>query len=335
MLAGVPRRVLRSCARRRSVRSLATTERAPPPSALARTHLHNASLTPVQRTREAERRRFGLPVWQLLAAGGLIAAAAARWYARNIRDSESDWAPEIDPTAGPTLQPFALVQDQSQVEALLTDVRLVLAKHGISVGKLPLRVVLGQTPDKFEGTTRKALRPPPVMRGVEAITLRPGLTCIHAAQVLAHEYTHAWLWLQGFPPLELRVEEGLCEPSPLPLPPLPALLPASPLHLTCTSAPAPHHFRALHQVRAPLVPLPALVPARPFRRHGARPRRARPPAADRLHRAERAPGLRRRLSRLRARAARPLATRAPGPRARARRAAAGAAGSPSVINLRN
>ena len=37
------------------------------------------------------------------------------------------------------------------------------------------------------------------------------LSAMHAAQVLAHEYMHCWLWLQGFPPLEHRLEEGLCE----------------------------------------------------------------------------------------------------------------------------
>jgi hypothetical protein len=30
-------------------------------------------------------------------------------------------------------------------------------------------------------------------------------------QVLAHEYMHAWLWLQDFPPLPAWLEEGLCE----------------------------------------------------------------------------------------------------------------------------
>ena len=62
-----------------------------------------------------------------------------------------------------------------------------------------------------EGSTIKVVRPPPTLRGVEAVTLRPGLTSLAAAQVLAHEYTHCWLWLQRFPLLPTRLEEGLCE----------------------------------------------------------------------------------------------------------------------------
>ena len=45
------------------------------------------------------------------------------------------------------------------------------------------------------------------LHGVESITLRRHLPALSAARVLAHEYTHAWLWLTGFPVLDNRLEE--------------------------------------------------------------------------------------------------------------------------------
>ena len=29
--------------------------------------------------------------------------------------------------------------------------------------------------------------------------------------MLAHEFMHAWIWVQGFPQLPAALEEGLCE----------------------------------------------------------------------------------------------------------------------------
>lgn len=169
-----------------------------------------ALLTAVQRQREHERRRFGLPVWQLLGGGLLGVAFVARAW-KSIADAHdySGWAPPARPAPN-VLRPFSLVLQQEQLDALLSDVRDVLGVHGISLGAAPLRCRLLDEAD-VEGTTRKVVRPPPLLRGVEAITVRPGLTAIHAAQVLAHEYMHCWLWLQGFPRLGRRLEEGLCE----------------------------------------------------------------------------------------------------------------------------
>ncbi len=193
----------------RAVRRLSTSSSSRGGLARVRTAGTTTALTPVQLSREAERRRFGLPVWQLLSAGLVGCIFLARWYGKIASEREAEWSPV---TGGDEpLSPFILIESQEQVVALLSDVRVVLAKHGISLGSLPLRVELGSLPRDFEGTTRKALRPPPVLRGIEAITLRPGLTAIQASQVLAHEYTHAWLWLQKFPPLDPRLEEGLCE----------------------------------------------------------------------------------------------------------------------------
>ena len=114
-------------------------------------------------------------------------------------------------TDGERLEPMDRITEQRHVEALLSEVRLVLARFGVTLGSHPLRVQLLSESHALEGMTTKIIRPPPLLRGVEALSLRRNLTAISAAQVLAHEYTHAWLWLQGFPVLETRLEEGICE----------------------------------------------------------------------------------------------------------------------------
>ena len=166
--------------------------------------------TAVQRTRSAERRRFGAPVWQLLGAGIVGVGLVVRHWRERFGSVDDGWVRPARPAPN-VLQPFSLVRQQAGVDALLSDVRDVLAGYGLSLGAVPLPVRLLDEAYAAEGTTRKSARPPPVLRSVECISLRPGLTAIHAAQVLAHEYMHAWLWLQGFPPLGLRLEEGLCE----------------------------------------------------------------------------------------------------------------------------
>jgi hypothetical protein len=164
-------------------------------------------LTPIEITRRAERLRFGLPVWQLLAGGLLGAALVFRWFLLNRRE---EWAPKQPPEIH--LPPFAIVREAKQVEALLDEVRVVLSRHGLELWRVPLRVrLLSNAESHVEGTTTKVVRPPPALRGIEAVSLRPGLTALHTAQILAHEYMHCWLWLQNFPILEVRVEEGLCE----------------------------------------------------------------------------------------------------------------------------
>ena len=132
----------------------------------------------------------------------------AKWY---VEQSPQEWHPPHAVPEHEQLQPTARVTEQRQVEALLSDVRQVLHRFGISLGRVPLRVSLLSEYETLEGSTTKVIRPPPLLRGIEAISLRRNLSAISAAQVLAHEYTHAWLWLQGFPSLEPRLEEGLCE----------------------------------------------------------------------------------------------------------------------------
>ena len=169
-----------------------------------------ALLTPLQKSRRAERARFGAPVNALLAVGLLGAGFVVRWISQNRAD---EWEPPSRRSKTQQLLPNARVTEQAEVEALLGEVRVVLGRLGISLGKVMLPVQLSAefAPGGLEGSTTKVIRPPPLLRGIEAVSLRPGLTAISAAQVLAHEYTHCWLWLQQFPPLDVRLEEGLCE----------------------------------------------------------------------------------------------------------------------------
>ena len=99
-----------------------------------------ALLTPEQRairiSRQAERQRFGLPVWQLLAGGLVGVCAIARWYWQHW--PQAGWSPH--PRAFLHLPPFSLVHEPAHVEALLSDVRVVLERHGISLGRVPLKV---------------------------------------------------------------------------------------------------------------------------------------------------------------------------------------------------
>jgi hypothetical protein len=169
----------------------------------------------VQLARAAEQRRFGLPIWKMLAGGLLGVGVVAYCYTRSL--PKDAWTPRQLSASDVKLTAYALVRKQHEVEALLSEVRVVLSRHGIGIGEVPLTVRLmadGVRPygRSVEGATTKVIRPPPVMRGIEAVSLQPGLTAIHTAQVLAHEYMHCWLWLHGFPAaMEPKLEEGLCE----------------------------------------------------------------------------------------------------------------------------
>lgn len=165
------------------------------------------SLTPIQHSRRAEAKRFGAPVNMLLACGLVGAGFVVRWI---VRDRPEKWEPSALKIAE-ELEPSKRITEQRQVEALLNEVRDVLGQFGISLGHVQLQVRLGRDHDGLDGSTIKVVRPPPLLRGIEAVTIRPGLSAISTAQILAHEYTHCWLWLQGFPPLDTRLEEGLCE----------------------------------------------------------------------------------------------------------------------------
>ena len=182
-----------------------------PSSALVRQQEEQAATAlAITRRRNAERKRFGLPVLHLLGLGLLGGALVLRWWRRSYEAAHRGKAtPQLDVALG-SHEP---VTDTTQAAALMAHVREVLHRHGLSLGHAHLNVSV-RAPRGFfgaEGLTVKGLRPPPALRGVEAVVLQPGLPALHAAQVLAHEFMHAWMWLQGFPPLEPALEEGLCE----------------------------------------------------------------------------------------------------------------------------
>ena len=163
----------------------------------------------VQRARAAERARFGLPAWQILAGGLFGVGLAARWWSR-VLESRGDAPAATDVS----LRPREPIFEEAHAQRILVDVRRTLARHEVSLGNLRLRVRLRDL--AAEGATQKAHGRVGPGRGrgarsVDEISLRPGLDAVHAAQVLAHEFMHAWLWMMDFPPLDPSVEEGLCE----------------------------------------------------------------------------------------------------------------------------
>ena len=175
-------------------------------SALAATAAAH-QVTALQVSRAAERRRFGVPVWQLLGAGFVgTCAVGAFWYSRTPARRKV--------ARGVALTVDEPVVEAAQAEALMDEVRSVLERRGLSLGDVAIEVKLfGGHARAIEGLTVKAATaaPPPRDRKVTEVRLQRGLPALHAAQVLAHEFMHAWMWLQGFPPLEPALEEGLCE----------------------------------------------------------------------------------------------------------------------------
>ena len=151
-------------------------------SALDRRHWAHAP-TLIQARRRAEAKRFGAPAWQILAGGLIGLGFIARWCMQHQPEA---WRPRAL-TDGERLEPMDRITEQRHVEALLSEVRLVLARFGVTLGAVPLRVQLLSESHELEGMTTKIIRPPPLLRGVEALSLRRNLSAISAAQVLAHE----------------------------------------------------------------------------------------------------------------------------------------------------
>ena len=175
-------------------------------SALATTAAAH-QVTALQVSRAAERRRFGVPVWQLLGAGFVgTCAVGAFWYSRTPARRKV--------ARGVALTVDEPVVEAAQAEALMDEVRSVLERRGLSLGDVAIEVKLfGGHGRAIEGLTVKAATaaPPPRDRKVTEVRLQRGLPALHAAQVLAHEFMHAWMWLQGFPHMPAALEEGLCE----------------------------------------------------------------------------------------------------------------------------
>jgi len=120
-----------------------------------------------------------------------------------------------------TLCRESAVDDFAEGKAILSGVRGTLRVLGLDLGsaKTPLGLVdlrelkEGGSRD-LSGNTRTALwsqNGEVIERTVEEILILRGLPYEHFCSVAAHELGHAWLFLEGFPELPLRVEEGICE----------------------------------------------------------------------------------------------------------------------------
>ena len=75
-----------------------------------------------------------MPVWKLLGLGLVGVLAAMRWWAERMASPVDVRAPagSIDSTSR--------VHTQEHAHALLADVRRVMERHGISCGRMPIRV---------------------------------------------------------------------------------------------------------------------------------------------------------------------------------------------------
>ena len=141
--------------------------------------------------------------WRLC-AGAVAALLMANFWMEKLN------APTFDLAKRPAdTLPMDVIITHDQARCLLADVRRVLYRLGISLGKVNVEVSV--EPIQREGQTIRAVFPPPVRHRVDQIVITSGMPALHAAQVLAHEFMHAWLWMHEFPPLSRRIEEGLCE----------------------------------------------------------------------------------------------------------------------------
>jgi hypothetical protein len=96
-----------------------------------------------------------------------------------------------------------------------------LGEMGFDVGgvKIPIRLVEkdelgGKHGPQTNGLTKNKLHTidgKEERREVEEILVLYGLPQEHYAAIVAHEYGHAWMFLQGFPQLAPMVQEGLCQ----------------------------------------------------------------------------------------------------------------------------
>jgi len=113
------------------------------------------------------------------------------------------------------------VDDRAEGKAILAGVRGTLRILGIDLGSatIPLGLVdlhelkEGGSRD-LSGNTRTAVwtrSDEIIRRDVEEVSILRGLPYEHFGAVAAHELGHAWLFLEEFPELPSRVEEGICE----------------------------------------------------------------------------------------------------------------------------
>lgn len=114
------------------------------------------------------------------------------------------------------------VIDTKTVYDLFHQVKKRLAFLGLDLRRIPIYVrltpitaaALGSYSKRWTGLTQKSIfsRDGKIMgQRVDEIKILRGLPAEQIQSILAHEAGHAWLGLNGFPPLQPFIEEGLCE----------------------------------------------------------------------------------------------------------------------------
>lgn len=115
------------------------------------------------------------------------------------------------------------VNSPAQAAKHFSRIKKFMASHGLVLPneKFPLQLVsmtvLRKSNPHFRdvaGRTEKALfevNGVEKVRRIEKMQVLDGLPAEHFETILAHEFGHAWLFLNNFPVLDLQVEEGLCE----------------------------------------------------------------------------------------------------------------------------
>ncbi|KAA3619662.1 MAG: protein DA1 [Calditrichaeota bacterium] len=93
---------------------------------------------------------------------------------------------------------------------------LKLPKNNFPLYLVDLSVLRKSNPNDIEvaGRTEKAsyeVNGVEKSRRIEKMQVLDGLPAEHFTSILAHEFGHAWLFLNNYPHLDLQVEEGLCE----------------------------------------------------------------------------------------------------------------------------
>ena len=151
----------------------------------------------------ALRRRFGVPVWQLLGAGFVgTCAVGAFWYSRT-------------PTRRKVARGVALTVDEpvveaAQAEALMDEVRSVLERRGLSLGDVAIEVKLFGGRARSRASRQATAAPPPRDRADGGAAAARAAGAARGAGAGARVYARVDV-AAGLPAHARRAGGGLCE----------------------------------------------------------------------------------------------------------------------------
>lgn len=118
------------------------------------------------------------------------------------------------------------IDDQNRAQQLFDEVRnIMMVSFGIHIDhpeQIPLHLagldeidrLAGGTPAIEAGITLTVVTTcgnEEVSRIVKEVVILYGLPKDHTMSIMAHEFGHVWCFLQGFPDLEKKTKEGLCQ----------------------------------------------------------------------------------------------------------------------------